>query len=67
VAETDQSTATRSNVCQGWRRHLSGDTSLEEIRFVLMGEPAYRVFEMVNDAAKVAAQMERMRARSDRS
>jgi O-acetyl-ADP-ribose deacetylase (regulator of RNase III) len=46
------------------RGHLAGETSLEEIRFVLFGEPAYRVFEMVNDAAKVAAQMERLRARS---
>jgi len=36
---------------------------LEEIRFVLMGEPAYRVFEMVNDAAKVEAQMRRMARR----
>lgn len=45
------------------RRHLAGETTLEEIRFVLFGEPAYRVFEMVNDAAKVAAQMERLRAR----
>jgi O-acetyl-ADP-ribose deacetylase (regulator of RNase III) len=46
------------------RQHLAGDTSLDEIRFVLFGEPAYRVFEMVNDAAKVAAQMERLRART---
>jgi O-acetyl-ADP-ribose deacetylase (regulator of RNase III) len=46
------------------RRHLASETSLDEIRFVLFGEPAYRVFEMVNDAAKVAAQMERMRART---
>ncbi len=38
-------------------------SSLEEVRFVLLGEPAYRVFEMVNDAAKVAAQMERLRKR----
>lgn len=45
------------------RGHLAGETSLEEIRFVLFGEPAYRVFEMVNDAAKVAAQMERLRSR----
>ena len=45
------------------RDHLAGETSLEEIRFVLMGEPAYRVFEMVNDAAKVAEQMERLRGR----
>ena len=42
------------------RRHLAGETSLEEIRFVLFGEPAYRVFEMVHDAAKVAEQMERL-------
>jgi O-acetyl-ADP-ribose deacetylase len=45
------------------RRHLAGDTPLEEIRFVLFGEPAYRVFEMAHDAAKVAAQMERLRGR----
>lgn len=35
-------------------------SSLQEIRFVLLGEPAYRVFEMVNDAAKVEAQMRRI-------
>ncbi len=47
------------------RSHLAGGTTLEEIRFVLLGEPAYRVFEMANDAAKVAAQMERLaRARA---
>jgi len=45
------------------RRHLEGETSLAEIRFVLFGEPAYRVFEMVNDAVKVAAQMERLKRR----
>ena len=45
------------------RRHLETETPVEEIRFVLFGEPAYRVFEMANDAAKVAAQMERLRAR----
>lgn len=44
------------------RAHLDGETSLEEIRFVLFGEPAYRVFEMVNDAAKVRAQMDRLAA-----
>jgi O-acetyl-ADP-ribose deacetylase (regulator of RNase III) len=49
------------------RRHLDGETSLEEIRFVLFGEPAYRVFEMVNDAAKVAEQMERLRRGGPRS
>ena len=37
--------------------------TLEEIRFVLFGEPAYRVFEMVNDAAKVEAQMRRLQQR----
>lgn len=36
---------------------------LEEVRFVLLGEPAYRVFEMVNDAAKVEAQMRRLAQR----
>jgi len=30
---------------------------------VLLGEPAYRVFEMVNDAAKVEAQMRLLTAR----
>jgi O-acetyl-ADP-ribose deacetylase (regulator of RNase III) len=45
------------------RTHLRGETSLEEIRFVLFGEPAYRVFEMARDAAKVAEQMERLRSR----
>jgi O-acetyl-ADP-ribose deacetylase (regulator of RNase III) len=42
------------------RAHLAAGSALEEIRFVLFGEPAYRVFEMTNDAAKVAAQMERL-------
>jgi len=45
------------------RTHLAGETHLEEIRFVLFGEPTYRVFEMANDAAKVQAQMERLRRR----
>ncbi len=45
------------------RRHLARETSLVEIRCVLFGEPAYRVFEMVNDASKVAAQMARMKDR----
>ncbi|MDG2333629.1 MAG: macro domain-containing protein [Myxococcota bacterium] len=42
------------------RIHLEGETPLEEIRFVLMGEPSYRIFEMVNDAARVAEQMARL-------
>ena len=45
------------------REHLAGETSLSEIRFVLLGEPAYRLFEMTKDAAAVAAQMERLRRR----
>jgi len=43
------------------RRHLAGETCIEEIRFVLDGEPNYRVFESVQDAARVAEQMERLR------
>ncbi|MCA9505133.1 MAG: macro domain-containing protein [Spirochaetaceae bacterium] len=46
------------------RRVAEEGSALEEIRFVLFGEPAYRVFEMVNDAAKVEAQMRRLRERS---
>jgi O-acetyl-ADP-ribose deacetylase (regulator of RNase III) len=42
------------------RRHLAGETSIEEIRFVPFGEPAYRVFESVQDAARIAEQMERL-------
>jgi O-acetyl-ADP-ribose deacetylase (regulator of RNase III) len=42
---------------------LAEASSLEEVRFVLWGEPAFRVFEMVNDRAKVAAQMERLKNR----
>jgi O-acetyl-ADP-ribose deacetylase (regulator of RNase III) len=45
------------------RQHLAGETSLEEIRFVLHGEPMYRLFESASDAAKVAEQMARMRKR----
>ena len=44
-------------------RHLEQPDALEEIRFVLYGEPAYRVFEMVDDAARVKAQMERLKNR----
>jgi len=41
------------------RAHLTGGTTLEEIHFVLYGEPALRVFEMVNDAEKVRSTMAR--------
>ncbi len=43
------------------RRHLDGETCVEEIRFVLFGEPAYRVFEHVDDARRIQAQMEKLR------
>jgi O-acetyl-ADP-ribose deacetylase len=46
------------------RGHLRGETTLEEIRFVLLGEPIYRIFESVNDAAAVREQLERLRTRS---
>jgi len=46
------------------RAQLAGETSLEEVRFVLFGEPAYRVFESALDAAKVREQMARLRSRS---
>ena len=43
------------------QEHLrGGESSLEEVRFVLFGEPAYRVFEQVNDAEKVRLQMEKL-------
>jgi len=45
------------------RGHLAGATSLTEIRFVLFGEPTYRIFEAANDAAKIQEQMEKLRAR----
>jgi len=41
----------------------AAESSIEEIRFVLFGEPSFRLFEMVNDAAKVEAQMRRLRER----
>ena len=37
------------------RRALADPGPLEEVRFVLRGEPAYRVFEMVQDAERVRA------------
>ena len=45
------------------RAHLAGETSLAEIRFVLFGEPTYRVFESANDAIAVREQIDRMRRR----
>jgi O-acetyl-ADP-ribose deacetylase (regulator of RNase III) len=45
------------------RAHGEQPTTLEEIRFVVSGEPAYRMFEMVNDAARVADQLAKLRER----
>ena len=42
------------------RAHLAGETTLDEVHFVLFGEPAYRVFEMVNDAERVRATLARL-------
>jgi len=42
------------------RAHLAGETTLEEVHFVLFGEPAYRVFEMVNDSDRVRATLARL-------
>ena len=42
------------------RSHLAQETSLETVHFVLFGEPAYRVFELVNDAEKVRAGLARL-------
>ena len=46
------------------RAHCAGETSLEEVRFVLFGEPDYRIFEMVNDQEKVEEQMRVLRSRT---
>jgi len=45
------------------RAHLAGETTLEEIRFVLFGEPIYRVFEAAHDATKISEQMAKLRSR----
>ena len=49
------------------RAHLAGETSLEEIRFVLFGEPTYRIFEGAKDAIAVQEQMARMRRKAGKS
>jgi O-acetyl-ADP-ribose deacetylase (regulator of RNase III) len=45
------------------REHLAGETTLTEIRFVLFGEPTYRIFEEAHDAAKIREQMAKLRSR----
>ena len=47
------------------RAHLEGETTLEEIRFVLFGEPAYRLFEQVHDATRIAEHMKRLSERRE--
>lgn len=42
-------------------RHVAEGTSLEDVRFVLFGEPAYRVFEQVRDAVRIRASLARLR------
>ncbi len=39
--------------------------SVEEVHFALAGEPTYRIYEAVHDAARIAEQMRRLRG--DRS
>jgi O-acetyl-ADP-ribose deacetylase (regulator of RNase III) len=39
----------------------STSTQLDEVRFVLFGEPAFRVFEQVHDQARIAAQLDALR------
>jgi len=41
------------------RAHFLGTTTLESVQFVLLGEPTYRVFELVNDAERVRATLAR--------
>ncbi len=40
--------------------HLAAETSLEEVRFVLFGEPSYRIFEEVRDSERIRAQMAKL-------
>jgi O-acetyl-ADP-ribose deacetylase (regulator of RNase III) len=44
------------------RAHLAEQPCLAEIRFVLFGEPTYRIFESVHDAARVQEQLAKMKA-----
>jgi O-acetyl-ADP-ribose deacetylase (regulator of RNase III) len=42
------------------RSHGETATSLEEVRFVLRGEPRYRIFEQVGDADRIRASLARL-------
>jgi O-acetyl-ADP-ribose deacetylase (regulator of RNase III) len=49
-------------------RHLQGETSIEDVRFVLFGEPAFRVFEQIHDQSRIAQPIRALRgARGARS
>ena len=41
-------------------QHLAGETSVEEVRFILFGEPTYRIFEEVQDAGRIRAQLAKL-------
>lgn len=45
------------------REFCQAGTSVEDLHFILAGEPLFRVFEMVHDAAKVEEQMKKLRER----
>jgi O-acetyl-ADP-ribose deacetylase (regulator of RNase III) len=42
------------------RGHISAGSTLDEVRFVLLGEPAYRLFEGILDAERIRAQLKRL-------
>jgi O-acetyl-ADP-ribose deacetylase (regulator of RNase III) len=44
------------------QNHLRELTCVEEVRFVLFGEPALRVFEQVHDQARIQAQLQLLRS-----
>ncbi len=41
-------------------RQLAQETSLAEVRFILFGEPTYRIFEQVHDAGRIHAQLAKL-------
>ena len=41
-------------------RQLAQETSLDEVRFILFGEPTYRMFEQVLDAGRIRAQLAKL-------
>ena len=47
-------------------RHLAAGSTLAEVRFVLFGEPAYRVFENVRDGQAARRQLARLRQQREK-